>query len=268
MGQLSSEAVRTRAGNSQNQQSQLLGQTGIIDKCIERSTLIVNYLETNLRKDVYSEEDLKMIKHIKVVLDLKGLMAKVTVRGPAQVAQVSSGKFLESCEYIDCEYEEKCEEIELRIQYRRFLEQLQDISNLEDSEKFTSMQIFILLLNTKEKRWQNIEGIMDILVRAALMKSVEAVVESWVSVLEHHSSKTRGLGDDAVKTEMMISINGPEIQHCDPIVAEAMNNYWKNSVMKGNRDGHFVRRSQNIKDWLVSSSVDRLNNRPKLVPFM
>ena len=68
-------------------------------------------------------------------------------------AQVSSSKFLKSCEYIDCEYEEKCEEIELRIQYRRFLEpleQLQDLSNPEDNEKFTLMKIFNLLLNTKK----------------------------------------------------------------------------------------------------------------------
>lgn len=268
MGQLTSEPVRTRVGGQEVNQSQLLGQEGIIGICIKRSSLVAKYLHENLSANVYNSEDLEMIKNIKVVLDLKGQMKKVQLRGASQVTQVSTAKFLESCNFIDPELFEKCDEEEMRMQYKRFLQQLEKISKVEGSKNFTSMDIFVLLLDTKGKRWENIEAVMDLLCRASLMKSVESVVESWVSVLEHHSSKVRGLGDDAVETEMMISVNGPKIQHCDSIVQESMKKYWRSSKMKNMEDGHFVRRSNNIQSWLTSSSVDRLNKATRLLPFM
>ena len=38
--------------------------------------------------------------------------------------------------------------------------------------------------------------------------SVEAVVESWVSIMEHHSSKRRPLAEESMVEEVVIAING------------------------------------------------------------
>ena len=43
-----------------------------------------------------------------------------------------------------------------------------------------------------------------------------------ISVIEHHSSKSRPLGEDALEAEMMIALNGPSIVHCSGIVKESM----------------------------------------------
>ena len=68
---------------------------------------------------------------------------------------------------------------------------------------------------------------IDILIQATLSISVESVVESWISVLEHNSSKSRNLGLGAIDAEMMVAINGPAVAHCQGIVKETMDAYWR-----------------------------------------
>ena len=56
--------------------------------------------------------------------------------------------------------------------------------------------------------------------------------------------------------------------HCDSVVMEALASYWSNQTMVGNRQGHWVRRDQNIKQYVVSQAVDALVNKPADVAFM
>ena len=61
------------------------------------------------------------------------------------------------------------------------------------------------------------------LARACVTQGVEATVESWVSVMENHCSKVRGITDQVrLENEVKVAINGPEVQHCKGIVREAM----------------------------------------------
>ena len=84
-----------------------------------------------------------------------------------------------------------------------------------------------MLLATQNELYKGCEAVIDILVQAALSISVESIVESWISVIEHHSSKSRPLSNDALDAEMMIALNGPSIVHCSGIVKESMSAYWK-----------------------------------------
>ena len=72
---------------------------------------------------------------------------------------------------------------------------------------------------------------IGILVQAAAMKSVESVVESWISVLEHHSSKSWNLSEDMIETEMSVAINGPAVQYSESIVTDSMRKYWAGGKM-------------------------------------
>ena len=49
---------------------------------------------------------------------------------------------------------------------------------------------------------------------------------------------------------------------------EAGVEYWKESKDLKNRDGHYIRRSENIRSYLVSKSVDGLRNKEPKAPFM
>ena len=102
---------------------------------------------------------------------------------------------------------------------------------------------------------------MTTVKKQAAMKSVESVVESWISVLKHHSSKSRNLSEDMIETEMSVAINGPAVQHSESIVTDSMRKYWAGGKMF--KDGHFVRKSLNIKSYFVSGAVDSLNKIQK-----
>ena len=66
--------------------------------------------------------------------------------------------------------------------------------------------------------YQDIEMVMSVMARAALIISVESVVESWISTMEHHASQRRDLGEMHLHEEMVIAINGPSLVHCDAVV--------------------------------------------------
>ena len=66
--------------------------------------------------------------------------------------------------------------------------------------------------------------------------------------------------------QMWVAVNGPEMAHCTGVVRDAMASNWSSSKL--GRRGHFVRRSEKIKSYTLSETVDSIvKNAPK-VPFM
>ena len=155
----------------------------------------------------------------------------------------------------------------MRIQYRLFLRRLEELLKVKGIE-FSSIEIMKKMLKTEERRYVDCEAVMDVLTRAACLKSVESVIESWISVLEHHASKRRNLGQERIEEELETAINGPSVAHSEKVVKEALNDYWKDSKNKNNRDGHYIRRSENIKSYEVSKAIDRIRADPPQLPFM
>ena len=56
--------------------------------------------------------------------------------------------------------------------------------------------------------------------------------------------------------------------HADSVVRESLVRYFADSKQKKNVAGHFIRRSDNIKTWLVSKSVDKLRSQANKNPDM
>jgi hypothetical protein len=259
MGVLNPDQPRPglRAGTSENRERAERGEEGTIKAVSNRASGICNYLYDGLG-DVYNKEDLAMIQNIRTTLDLKEDLRIVAALGPVRAAQRNVTKFMTAAEKIDPEMLEQCDMPEWREQYRVFYDKLASVTLLPGSEEFSSMELMVKLINTKGELYKGCEAVIGILVQAAAMKSVESVVESWISVLEHHSSKSRNLSADMIQTEMSIAINGPAVQHSEGIVRESMRRYWGGT--KNVKDGHFTRKSQNIKSYMVSEAVDSLNN--------
>jgi hypothetical protein len=114
--------------------------------------------------------------------------------------------------------------------------------------------------------FRNIQSLLAILARASLCMGLESIVESWVSVLEFHSSKIRNLSQERLCAEAMIAINGPTVVNCDSVVAESLDSYSAAARRAGG--GGFIRRSENMKSYMVSKAVDTLVNKPPAVLFM
>ena len=52
------------------------------------------------------------------------------------------------------------------------------------------------------------------------------------------------------------------------VVREGLSTYWANSRRVGDRQGHWIRRSEDIHSYTVSKSVDSLGNARTSVPAM
>ena len=55
---------------------------------------------------------------------------------------------------------------------------------------------------------------------------------------------------------------------CDVIIKEALTAYWSKSKDDHNREGHWIRRSQDIKIYMASKTVDSLVNKKRAMPIM
>jgi len=156
----------------------------------------------------------------------------------------------------------ECDQLEWRQQYQEFWRKMAMVNEQKGSSQFTSMDIMVKFMKTEDKLYQGCEAVMNILTQAATIKTVESVVESWISVLEHHANKSRPLKSESIHSEMMVAINGPLLQHSQGVVSETMKAYWGQLKKESLRKGHFTRRGGNVKSWLVSNAVDALNKVP------
>ena len=81
-------------------------------------------------------------------------------------------------------------------------------------------------------------------VQWRLYNSVLEGVESMVSVVEAHTPASRGIiPQNRLEDETIVSWNGEDVMHCDPIVKDAIRAYISQYKMQSNREGHFVRRN-------------------------
>ena len=87
-----------------------------------------------------------------------------------------------------------------------------------ENRESSSMDLLEKLLGVEEKLFERIETVISVLCRAALAISVEAVVEGWISIAERHDSMLRPLGQQAMDTEVIIAVNGPEVVHSESVV--------------------------------------------------
>lgn len=262
--------LRTRAGTVNATNNLLLNKSQVVAKSLQNLKTFVTTLY-NLMEDgddgVFDSDDIEMIEHLRTLLDMESLAMKLKLRGASQIAALESKKFIETAKTVAVELKE-FEDEELRIQYRTFLRRLEIVVDDIDEEDLNSMKIIQHFLASRNSLYLDIELILHAISTAAVTKSVESVIESWVSVSESRSHNKRSISEERLCNELIIAINGPLVQHADDIIKSALQRYWEKSKASTDRSGHFVRRSENIEDFAVSKVVDKLVAEPPRLPFM
>ena len=171
-----------------------------------------------MEEKVYREEDIKIIKNTRVVLEAKNLMNSVIARGASTVSNLTWSRFQGSCVVIDPSLLDRVTEEELKAQYREYVRRLESLAKELAKRELSDMELLEVFLDPANKDlYTDIESVMSVMVRASLLISVESVVESWISVMEHHASQTRSLGEMLLHEEMVIAITGPSLAHCDSV---------------------------------------------------
>ena len=243
---------KTRAAVREDQAISLLNIDDFIKDAVKKAGEVLDFLHMGLSTKVYDGDACHVISNVRTVLDLQQLSRILLERGTVVVLNTSWEKFFSACKELDASLDARIDKRDFKAEYEDFLWRMEEIAGDDRNRKLTSMDLLEKLLDPGVKLFQGIETVLSILCRAALSMSVEAVVESWVSIMEHHSSKRRPLSEDSMVEEVVISINGPKVVHCEAIVKESIRTMIKEDHI------HFVRRSDNVKPWLVSKSVDNL----------
>lgn len=155
---------------------------------------------------------------------------------------------------------------EMRLQYKEFVRRMEELN--EEVDSLDSTALFSLFLDPQNNLYKGIEAVLAVMANSGLVMGLESVVESWVSVMEHHNNPKRCLSQQRLENELMIAVNGPTVAHCDSVVDEAIDLYWSKAKRVGERGGHWIRKSDNIRSFITSKAVDSLVNEKPEVPFM
>ena len=101
--------------------------------------------------------------------------------------------------------------------------------------------------------------------------SCESVLESFVSIYENYFYARRSTNEDTSNEEFEIAVNGPSLAHCENVITEAMDLYWRSKAKDGLGDWHFFRTTvlERLKKHEEGSEVlDRIIKKKNNLPFM
>lgn len=221
------EGSKTRQGREQTRVAMVTDLNKVVEVVTKRAADVISYHHTGLT-DVYTNQDIIHIDNLRHLLDLKTTAMLVERVGAPSVSATRFRTWLNAAKFIEKNNLSSISEDELRIQYRTFIHKIEDLGDLSKKESTEILSLFI-------------QSVLAILANAGVTMGLESVVESWVSVLEHHSNPRRSISQQRLEEEVMIALNGPEVVHCKAVVDEALRKYWRKQKLAGNRDGHFIR---------------------------
>ena len=268
MGQLVEDPTRTRAGQEVAAGNMLLDREGIVRITNQRAQDVVEFLESGLGEVVYNAHDKLIITHVRTLTDLKSVMNQVSNFGAAHTASLQWRRFLEAGKFMEQGLVCRINVDELRAQFRQLYRSLEDLSKEKRALELGSLEIFAKFMSSKGLLFKDVEGVLSVMARAAVCTSVESIVETWVSTIEHHSPKGRALIQDRLEAETAVAINGPELVHADQLISQAMKIHFEKAKSVKERAGYFVRRKANVKQWIISEAVDSELKKPVKIAFM
>ena len=280
---------RTRAGRQAQQDWLDTNVQGVVEKVESRGICLVNFLLDGLKERVYDKEEVTYIENCRRVLDIQSQVKKVREHGAVKISGLHLKSFREVAVFFEPDINVRVDPDELRTQWRLYNKVLEDLlmNKAMGLINMSSLDILRSLIDPKKELYRyiasqyilkslntffssGIEDVLSIVVRAAVAKGgVESVEESMVSVVEAHTPSSRGiLKQERLEDESLVAWNGEDVVHCDPLVREALALYSSQYKMEGNKEGHFIRRSENIKDYIISEAVDTLVKMPVKFPWM
>ena len=235
--------------NSSNYQSVQDEFSPIRRELIDILVTLQTRIEIRLLKDLDEEILCEHSSRLTDVLKYKTLAKKV---GPAPISLrvLENNDLIESCRYVTC-IDEVSDEF-LRKQILLFLERLHPLLLKKNISSRDILHKFLI----KEELFSSIPDLMQCIVCCYFIGHNESYVESIGSKLKVHNPPNRNVTLSHLEEEVIISWNGPAIQHSDHLVKETLNH------MYGDDNWHFYRQAhKNLKFFNVSKAVDSLQNQ-------
>ena len=235
------------------------------EKVYKKAEGLLDYIHKHLDEDVYDEDDVNLIAKTEVITDATSLVLKLNNQeiSTLKIALTEGPKFISAIRSLPVESLQEVSDTVLMNQFENYLNSLRRVSWGCDPEDLDSKVLIQKLLHPKNKYYCGSEMILQAICVSALKLSVESVLESQISIYEHHFRDNRPLNDDSIAEEFQIAINGPCLAHYDSVVYHAMSQYWDK---KKTVSWHFTKKDFSIDE--PSVVLQRLKKKGSKLPFM
>ena len=261
--------VETRCSQSLEHRNKDISAEKISDKEL---ILLVKELYRGLKNEVYDPKDVEIINLTKVILDLPSLGKKLHSVGGGyiKVSRQEFPTYLHAIKNIPVRSLNNINEEVLKSEYKEFLRRLEVLTKKYKFEELNDLdpkKLIEAFFKTSDRLYVDIEMIMQSIAVSSVKQSCESILESLVSQYENHFDSRRSLNEENANEEFVISVNGPNLTHCDAVVNEAMDMYWKSK----NSPWHFYRTStlERLKKYDGDSEVfHKLLNTHSRLAFM
>ena len=191
LGQLVPDSTCTREGRRQEARWLEENRESTIEKVLKRADDVVNNLYKGLEEKIYDQAALDMLNHSRRLLNVRSDLEKMKDNSAADLSNLGGKGFKTSAEFFEPDIFKRVTEDELRLQYREYNRKLEHLARKESNLQLDSKQILSLFFDPAKKLYLDIEAVLSVMARACVSQGVEAVVESWVSVMENHASPVR-----------------------------------------------------------------------------
>ena len=149
----------------------------------------------DIQSSTISESEQEMMKSIKTILDVEGLLRNFTEAGLSVEAFSLSTfpKFIDAVNDLAIDFSIIPEEV-VEKQYKKFVNICSKEFLEENGNKLKSLEIWKRLFKRTNLLYEGIELVLHCAATAAVKSSCESVVESLVSKYEYHSNSRRNCG--------------------------------------------------------------------------
>jgi hypothetical protein len=182
------EGIQAREGLAQTQRVAVLDLEKVVDIVTNKASTVVTFLHTGL-SSVYSGTDIAQIESIRRLLNLQFFTESVERSGASNTATIHFRSWVDAAKLLQPDLLIHISAEELRSQFQRFMAKLEELA--PTLKKLENIKIFSLFLDPSLHHYTDIQSVLAILSNASMAMGLESVVESWVSIMEHHNSSPR-----------------------------------------------------------------------------
>ena len=120
----------------------------------KRALDITEFLYNGLHEKVYKNNNIVVVNNIRRILDLQGIMNKVSMHGAPHVATTLWRGFKDSAIFFEQDVMVRIGADEMRLQYRDFIRRLEELSKEKGAMELTSLDILAKFLDEKQELYR------------------------------------------------------------------------------------------------------------------
>jgi len=219
------------------------------------NNFLMDYSE-GLAQRMFSKDDIEVIEKTKVLLDFEKMAKNLEEKGQLRTVNRMFDSYFNAIKEITGEEHHSVNLIS--VEFNNLMVMIKEFNK---KGAFTSIE-FLTYLMRNDTNTEGIKNILQASLCAAMKLPTESIVESYISVYEHHFSKRRfSVTEEHRFEEFFVNLMAPELHEANSLLKRSLDHYF------GGRKWNFFKKD--IKSLSTSSkTMMRLKSKKSKFPFI